>query len=326
MAHSNFQTHLILSIILFFLSSSVKSQDFKFDRITTENGLSQGTVNCIYQDSKGFIWIGTNDGLNCYNAYSFKVYKSNAKDSFSISGNTIVSIAEDSASNLWIATKSRGLNYYNRENNKFTRFQHKNGETNSIITNELKKVLTDKHGNIIIGTSGKGLDVFIPATGKFIHYKHQENETSLGNDDVFSIIEEGNGKFWIGSNCGSVDLFDINQGTFKKYKFSDDYKPTNNSIGTFLLKDQNNLWIGTNGNGLFRLNISTGETTTLNASSLNSNIITSIINYKNQLLIGADGGGINIYDNNSGSFKQILYDAGDPLSLINNAVYTSIEL
>jgi len=170
------------------------------------------------------------------------------------------------------------------------------------------------------------LDVFIPATGKFIHYKHQENETSLGNDDVFSIIEEGNGKFWIGSNCGSVDLFDINQGTFKKYKFSDDYKPTNNSIGTFLLKDQNNLWIGTNGNGLFRLNISTGETTTLNASSLNSNIITSIINYKNQLLIGADGGGINIYDNNSGSFKQILYDAGDPLSLINNAVYTSIEL
>ena len=93
----------LCSLFLFvflFKSGALFSQEFKFDHITTANGLSQGTVNCIYQDKKGFIWIGTFDGLNRYDAYTFKVFKNNPNDTLSISGNNIVSIVEDSLSNL----------------------------------------------------------------------------------------------------------------------------------------------------------------------------------------------------------------------------------
>ena len=111
---------------LFLLSTSISlfSQGFKFDHITTEQGLSQATVNCVYQDKKGFIWIGTNDGLNRYDAYSFKVYKNNSDDSLSISGNNISAISEDSSFNLWITTRNNGLNCYNRKLDKFIRYQH----------------------------------------------------------------------------------------------------------------------------------------------------------------------------------------------------------
>lgn len=323
MKNKNYWVLLTVSFLSLVATLKLNAQDFKFDRITTENGLSQGTINCIHQDKKNFIWVGTNDGLNRYNAYSFKVYKSKPNDTSSLSGNAIVSIAEDSASNLWIATRDYGLSYYNRKKEKFTRYLHKDGDPSSLVTNALKKVYVDSKGNVLIGTVGKGLDVFNPTSQKFTHYTHNENRESLGNDFVFSILEEGNGMFWIGSDCEAIDLFDINQGTFKKYKFSGDYKATSANIGTTLYKDKsNNLWIGTNGNGFFKLNIVTGNVTSINTNTMSGNIITSILGYNDQILVGLDGGGINVYDKTSDSFSPILYDPSNPHSLINNAIYT----
>ena len=314
---------------LFLLSTSISlfSQGFKFDHITTEQGLSQATVNCVYQDKKGFIWIGTNDGLNRYDAYSFKVYKNNSDDSLSISGNNISAISEDSSFNLWITTRNNGLNCYNRKLDKFIRYQH-NQDKSSVSSNDLRDVLVDSKGNVLIGALGGGLTVFNPAKNEFVCYKHKDGDnTSLGNNYVFSILEEGNGKYWIGSECGDVDLFDIANGTFKKYKYKEDYKRVGWGTSITLLKDKSgNLWIGTNSNGLFSLNIATSQITSFGSNEtengLSGNIITSLTLFGNQILVGTDGGGINIYDNQNKGFKHLKHDLSDPFSLSNNAVYS----
>lgn len=302
-----------------------KSQDFKFDHLNTSDGLSQGTVNCVYQDKRGFIWIGTNDGLNRYDAYSFRVYKTNPSDTLSISGNAIVSIAEDSASNLWIATRNNGLNYYNRKKDVFIRYQNNPANIKSLSTNNLKRVVADKNGNVLVATLGGGLNVFNEKDGTFDIYKHKEDDpASLGDNYVFCIQDEGDGKFWIGSECGDVDLFDTKSKTFKKYRFKENFKRFGWDIGVSLLKDKSgNLWIGTNGNGLFTLDVNTGDVkeTDIAKNGFTSNIITSLCLYKNNVLIGTDGGGIHIWDNERNSFGHIGNDIGDPKSLTNNAIY-----
>lgn len=325
MERTTFRLSLFISLII---PLYLFSQEYKFDHISTDQGLSQATINCIHQDKKGFVWVGTNYGLNRYDSYSFKIYKNNSSDSLSISGNSIVSIAEDNRSNLWIATRNNGLNYYDRELDIFIRYQNKPGSSKSIISNELKKVFVDSKGNVLIGTFGAGIIVYLPAKNEFTNYSHKANDpSSLGDNYIFSIVEEGNGKYWIGSECGYVDLFDLEKGTFTKYLFKENYKRFGWDIGVTLQKDNSgNLWIGTNGNGLYILNTNTKKITPIsfdrNGAAYNNKIITSITSYNGNMFVGTDGSGIYIYDNQSRLIENLSNDPGNNYSLSNNAIYS----
>ena len=96
--------------------------DIKFKNLSVEAGLSHSTVNCILQDSKGFMWFGTDDGLNKYDGYNFTFYKHNPDDPFSLSHNRVWSLFEDSAGTLWIGTFGGGLNRFDRDTGLFTRY------------------------------------------------------------------------------------------------------------------------------------------------------------------------------------------------------------
>ena len=110
-----FAITVILGISVMSTSSHALNQVTKFHHITIENGLSQSTVLCIYQDSKGFMWFGTQDGLNRFDGYNMKIYSHEPGDSTSLSGNHIEAICEDKYGNLWIGTWSSGLNRYDQE-------------------------------------------------------------------------------------------------------------------------------------------------------------------------------------------------------------------
>ena len=103
-----------LSIFLFLCCIYSNAQQYFFSGYSISDGLSQSVVNCIFQDSKGYIWFGSQNGLNKYNGYSFEVFTYNPSDSNSIANNWINGIAEDKEANLWIATKG-GLVKYNRK-------------------------------------------------------------------------------------------------------------------------------------------------------------------------------------------------------------------
>ena len=96
------------------------SQNIRFEHFSLEEGLSQSTATVIFQDSKGFLWIGTEDGLNRYDGYNFKIYKPNTDDPNSLTDRWITALAEDPKGNLWVGTRLGGLNRYDPKTGKFT--------------------------------------------------------------------------------------------------------------------------------------------------------------------------------------------------------------
>src|SRR5438552_2818061 len=124
----------LLTVFLFLLSFSsiAQKQNLKFEHININSGLSQSNVLCILQDSRGFMWFGTQDGLNKYDGYNITVYKKDSKKAGSLSDNNINDITEDKNGDLWIATGGGGLNRYNRQKDEFTHFKYDPLNRNSI--------------------------------------------------------------------------------------------------------------------------------------------------------------------------------------------------
>src|SRR5688500_9040505 len=105
---------LQFTILLMLLTavSTFSQQSIKFEHLSMEQGLSNIHVQCLFQDSKGFIWVGTKEGLNQYDGYSFNTYTNDPKDSTTISSSDIRGIAEDTSGHLWIATSGGGLSVF----------------------------------------------------------------------------------------------------------------------------------------------------------------------------------------------------------------------
>jgi hypothetical protein len=110
-------------------------QSFKFRHITTDDGLVSGNVLTVVQDYQGFFWFGSEEGLQRYDGYSFKNYFFQKSDSTSLSSNFIQFVFEDSKRNLWVGTFDAGLCWYDRENDRFVRFQHDPNSSTSILGN-----------------------------------------------------------------------------------------------------------------------------------------------------------------------------------------------
>src|SRR6202012_1240219 len=130
----------------------------RFRHVSYEQGLSNTTILCILQDSRGFMWFGTRDGLNRYDGYEFTVYKNNPNDPKSLSNNFITGINLDRNGDLWIATWGGGVNRYDPIKDRFIHYS-----TNS-FTKFINCVLEDHLGQIWIGTNGGGVDVLDPTT------------------------------------------------------------------------------------------------------------------------------------------------------------------
>ena len=121
--------------------------NLRFQQIAAEQGLPQVHVISILQDRRGFMWFGTNNGLNRYDGYTFKIFKNNPKDLASISRNIIESLIEDAAGSIWIGTPN-GLNHLDPETNRFTHYSHKVKDKNSISRDYIRKVFEDSRKNL----------------------------------------------------------------------------------------------------------------------------------------------------------------------------------
>ena len=155
------RTLLILQLVLLLLGAPwLQAQDIRFTNITMEDGLSQTTVFSIIQDRQGFMWFGTEDGLNKYDGYNFTVYSNFSLDERSLSNNTILCLFEDRDGLLWIGTNDGGLNVYDREHDKFRSFKNDVEDDRSIAGNKVFTIFQDDKGSIWIGTDA-GLDKIV---------------------------------------------------------------------------------------------------------------------------------------------------------------------
>ena len=197
----------------------------RFLHLSQEDGLSQNAGLAFLQDSHGFVWIGTQDGLNRYDGRTFTVYKNDPDNPTSLSHNAINALMEDRDGQIWIGTWGGGLNRFDPRTQQFTRFQTDPDNPLSVSNDNVTSLLQDKAGTIWVGTLS-GLDRFDPQSNGFTHYRSDPNDpTTLGSDAVSTIFEDSRGALWIGTGGFSVagaGLSQLDRATGKFTRFTHD--------------------------------------------------------------------------------------------------------
>jgi len=318
----------LLIIVLFCTAGSyeVQSQsDYsRFDYLTPDDGLSSNRIWFIFRDSKDFLWIGTDVGLDKYDCSQVFKYRYDENDKGSISSNNARSIYEDKDKNLWIAT-SDGLNLYDRSLDKFRVFKNNPSDTNSLNSNSINNIIEDNSGSLWVVTDGNCLNKFIPATKKFIRYHFENKSEDLFVRPVRMITKDSKGYFWIADFDHGLVGFDPESEIFSKY---DDQLMNFGSVCLrSLYVDKNDkVWIVSDGSGFFSYDPLTnrferfGSLGDGNGTNLNR-ILDIIPEDDNHLLLAVDQGGINRFDKESKTFEYIMFDEKNNTGLNNNGIW-----
>lgn len=229
----------------------------KFQHINTDVGLSQNIVSCILQDSFGFIWIATDDGLNRYNGHTFKVYNHDPGDDRSLTHDRVRCIFEDSQKRLWVGTMGGGLHLFNRDSDTFTHYISDPADPATISGNTVSSILEDSDGDFWVGTVYGGLNKFDRQGGTFKRFRQQpEKRRDFTKDSIQSMCEGDNGILWLATWGGLVE-FNRNTGQFNTYTFElPDLKDrTYQDRVMNVYKDRLGiLWVGTY-EGLFQFDV-----------------------------------------------------------------------
>lgn len=288
-----------------------------FRNYTLNEGVSQSTISDIHQDSDGFIWIGTEEGLNRFDGYQFKVFRRNSEDSTSLSSNYILSIFEDNNSRLWIGTYGGGLNLFNKKTNIFKRFQEELNNPNSLSNNTVKCIYQDSKENLWIGTVGGGLNLWNEEKETFTSFKHEfGNHKTISNNRINCITEGKNGNLWVGTEYG-LNLFNPSTGENTIY-LSSNSSLINNSINSICRGSNNTLWIGTqNGINLFDMDKNTFLPTHSELSNLDIN---DLIYHDGHIWIGTTGEGVFFFDSATNTLQNIRKNPANPTSLTGNVI------
>ncbi len=189
-----------------------------YESISTAQGLSQGMVFDLLQDTEGFIWVATKNGLNRYDGYSFKIFANDPYNVHSLSSNTVVKLFEDSKGRIWVGTENAGLNIYDKQSGKFYRITHNNSNPASLSGNGIRSILEMPDGRILVATDVAGLNII--EAGKEFFAKDAApivTRLSLPNDaQVYGMGKDTNGIIWIGGMDGLVYRFDPLKNNFIK--------------------------------------------------------------------------------------------------------------
>ena len=290
-------------------------ENYNFKNITIEDGLSQSTVETIYQDSKGYIWIGTNDGLDRYNGYEFKYYKHDKDDKNSIPNNYIVDIIEDKKGYIWVSTIN-GLSRIDSDTDEIKNY-YSDKNNGNLSDDNLWQILYTTEGKFLV-SSINGLNLYDEENDTFNRVLSKENE--LPSQYIYSVKEDSNGHIWVGTDKGLVEL-DKNLNLVKSYEDtigeSEVYNVYDDSKG--------NLWVCTLGNGLFRINLSDKSVknykNTSSESSIMSNNVRDVVNDSNGQLWVATDKGICAFDYKTEKFRKYNKKAYESNTLVDNMVF-----
>ncbi len=217
---------------------------YRINHYTVNQGLSQSVVYTLFQDSRGFIWVGTQDGLNRFDGYSFVNYLHNPNDTNSISDSWIYSITEDKEGNIWIGTR-RGLNKYNYIKNTFTRYIHAPDSLNDPYRDNVYGCVVGNNGLVYTNTPPL-INALDPVTGSYRHYRNNVGESPRVEEQTLPIVIDRDGIIWAATTFG-LTKFDPNTGKFTNYFHStaDESTLNDNSILSIYEDIQGKLWVGT---------------------------------------------------------------------------------
>lgn len=317
--------------LLFFLVTSFSNAQFsnlKFENLDTSKGLSSSTCQDVFQDSEGFLWFGTIDGLNKYNGYEFEVYRTVLNDPHSISNNRINTITEDGYGRLWIGTDN-GLNVFDKNTEKFYKinlYQTKAGEAN--FREVINALLYDKKTNTLWVTSKKGLiKLLLNHTGagsfdkiKFEHYVNIPNDkTSIDNNDATNVINDSKGNVWVGTKGNHLHRYNSKTNNFTRFSIDFEGNQYLNHLPKQILIDKDgDFWIGNDLSHLFLFDVDKNVFKKVSPVNKRIPIFHLYQDKKGIVWVSTDGGGIFLMDKKKGLLQHLKYNPYDPFSLSNN--------
>lgn len=290
-----------------------------FKRIGISDGLSQGAVQDIVQDSDGYMWFATEDGLNKYDGVNFKFYRYSEEPKRGLSSNWIVDIIEDKSEQMWVATTA-GVNVIDTSTEIINTYTEKDGLSNNSIT----EIFIDSKNRILVCTED-GLNLYNEKEKKFERILYDSKSDILTSQYILGIQEDSNGVYWIATDKG-LNSYDMSTGKVDKYIADKNYNSiSDNYINDILLDDNDILWICTKNGGLNKFNIKTGkidifENDENNSKSIPSNYINCVMKDKRGRIWVGSKGGLSLFDDISDTFTTYKNKIYDSISLIDNNV------
>lgn len=323
--------YLLIHFLVFLLGTraSGQQQPVRFSYLTTNQGLSQNNVTCILQDKQGFMWFGTQDGLNRYDGYTYTVYRNVPKQPGTISHSYIHTLYEDRQGRLWVGTDDGGLNLFDPTTERFTYYKYSDKSKNSLNHNKVLSIIQDASGFLWIGTAG-GLTKFDPQRETFVRFTHQaDNSSSLSHDAVSTLCIDRRGNLWAGTLGGGLNRFDPKTNSFIRYQHNpaDLYSLSHNQVTACFTDAQGRFWVATEGGGLNRLDPSGSTFTHFQKNSppphqlTHNDVITLAEDKDHSLWIGTRNGGINVL-HPDGTFSYYTYQEGNTRGLNNGSIYS----
>jgi ligand-binding sensor domain-containing protein/signal transduction histidine kinase len=306
-----------------------KGAALRFVHYSLEEGLSQSSAQTIAQDGLGFLWVGTQDGLNRFDGYSFKVFRTNPNDPGSLSGSEILTVVPGLESDVWVGT-SAGLNRYDPRTGRFTHWIHNDAEPDSLISNTVQAIHIDSKDVLWIGTR-KGLERFEPGTGKFQYVSMPDTPAGIGNADVINAIhEDQHGTLWIGTNDGLI-RYEPQTQDFQRFQYRSGLSNSLsfNEVSSIAEAPDGILWIGTH-QGLNRFDPATEAFTQFFHSDANpdtlsdSYVAACYVDRAGQLWLGTRSG-LDRFDPSSRAFVHYRNDPTDDASLTNDSIASIYE-
>jgi len=325
----------LLSVALLCVSLSAMAftpQSMRFDRLSIEDGLSQSNVKAIVQDSTGFLWFATENGLNRYDGNSFRQYRRDRTSHDTLESDFVHDVSLDASGNLWIATDGGGVARWNAANDNFTIMRHDPDNPGSLADDNVLAVLADSRGWVWMGTRHNGLDRLDIRTGEITHYRHNPDDPStLSHNDIFDVTIGPEGEIWIGTQ-GGLDRLDPESGEIVRFQHNprEPLSLSDNVVQALLVDEAGTLWVGTRTGGLNRFDKqSSGFERFAHdeeiRDSLSDDSVQVIFEDSDRRLWVGTSSGLHLMNRQDGSFKTYVHDPTDNTSLSNDNVVSMFQ-
>ena len=313
----------------------------QFERLSIEDGLSQNAGLAIFQDSRGFLWIGTQDGLNRYDGYAFHTYKHDPEDPQSISHNSVLVITEDKDGYLWVGTWGGGLNRFDPVTETFVHYRNDPKEPSSLSHDVVTSIKEDARGVLWVGTLG-GLNRYNSENDGFDRFTYDPYDSdSLSSDAISVIFEDSGGQLWVGTGAfglegSGLNHLDPDTGTATHFQHddSDPASLASNNIASIFEAPDGMFWIATggfslDGGGLDQFDPRTGTARHFShnpkiSDSLRTNDLMALWGDSSGMLwVGTWANGLSLMDlSNPGHFAHYQNDPYFPDSLSGDEVWS----
>jgi diguanylate cyclase (GGDEF)-like protein len=332
---SNIRWRGSLPVALFLLACASlparSSPPMQFTSLTAEDGLSQGAVMAILVDSQGFLWLGTEDGLDRYDGYEVHRYVHDRMQSSSLPDSWVSTLAQDRAGTLWIGTAGGGVVGRNPNTGALERLGATAGESAVTANENVRLLFIDRDGRLCIATRDHGLVIVDRAHGASRRFRSDASDsTTLSSDSVLAIAQDAKGSLWLGTQAG-LDRLDPATGRIERQPLRQWLPaggPPDLRVTALLTDNRGELWVGTN-DGLVHISGS-GHATTYHSRAGDTRALPDdrvqalLLDRSRRLWIGT-AHGLALYQGLRDDFATYRHDPADPSSLPDDSVISLYE-